>query len=596
MKRVTKERLPGRGREMDSVRLVSSDTTQAQIQNKGIWKRFFHMCAVARLPYGLLIFYIILTALQGMILVRIPLVNANFFAGDVSVESVSMFIGMELISMVVCQFVLYVNHVVRAKMNRNLRNVLWGKILRLKPGYFERVSASTLISRITVDSDSMNEFVMDILLDLVSQIYMLILTIHEMSRISIRAGLLLLVFIPLSFFVAFLMGRLNLKFENAMKFKMSDLTHYLSELVSCMPLLKAYNRQSYESRRGRQVIDEYYRANRNVVGLDVLKQIVGILVGIGPEICIILLGIKMLGAGTVDAEGWYAFYLYAGTFIGFCNTLCGIWERAKSVQGKLNKVSDVLYEEEESVEPYVNEIVKAGDLMFDNVSFAYGKDRVLDKASFEIPSGKNTVIIGYSGSGKSTILKLLERMYEPSEGRILMGGQEITSCGVREWRRKIAFVTQNTPLLSGSIRENILYGVSRTVTDDEIMEAARLAHVDGFINENPEGLEYQVGQFGARLSGGQRQKLSIARAILTNAEILILDEPTASLDVIAAGEIVNTIEALRGTRTVVTVTHDARAIRTADHIVVVDQGHNVIEGDSQKIELVSDFYRQLVNG
>ena len=572
----------------------SQDRSGAQVNQRGVWRRFFHTCKAANLPYGFLLFYILLTVAEGFILVRIPQVNSNFFAGDVSVGSVSMFIGMELVSMVVTQSILFVNHVVRYRTNRNLRSALWGKILRLKPAYFDRVSASTLISRITVDSDSINEFVLDVVLEAAAQIYYLTITIAAMSAISIRAGLTLLAFVPVSIAMAFVIGRLNLKFQNTAKFRMANLTEYLSELIACLPLLKAFNMQGYESRRGRRVIDDYYRANRSLIGLDVVGQVVGSAVGVLPEIVIILMGIHMLQNSTVDAAGWYTFYLYAGTFIGFFNTLAGIWERSKSVQGQLNKVSDVLYEEEECVEDYVQEIVAEGDIMFEHVTFAYETDPVLRDATLTIPGKGITALIGFSGSGKTTITKLLERIYEPDEGRILSGGGDIAAYGIRDWREKIAYVMQETPLLSGTIRDNLLYGIRREVTEAEIQEAVKQANLDGFLAQLPEGLDYEVGQFGTRLSGGQRQKIAIAGAVLSGAPILILDEPTASLDVTSTDEIIRTVVSLRGRRTVILVTHDREAVRAADHIVLVQHDHTVVEGDGAAMARMSGFYRQLM--
>ncbi len=580
--------------ESKQMGLQSLDKSGAKVNQKGVWKRFFHTCKVANLPYGFLAIYILLTVVEGFILVRIPQVNSNFFAGDVSPASVGMFIGMELLSMVVTQSILFFNHVVRYRTNRNLRSALWGKILKLKPSYFDRVTASTLISRITVDSDSINEFVMDVVLETGSQIYYLILTIAAMSAISIRAGLMLLAFVPISLAISFVVGRLNLKFQNTAKFQMSNLTEYLSELISCLPLMKAFNMQAYETRRGKKVIDDYYKANRSLIGLDVVSQVVGAIAGTLPEIVIILMGIKMLNNGTVDAAGWYTFYLYAGTFIGFINTLGGIWQRSKSIQGQLSKVSDVLYEEEESVEAYAEEIVESGDIMFDHVTFAYETDPILRDVSLTIPGKGITALVGYSGSGKTTVTKLLERIYEPGEGRILSGGNNIASYNIRAWRENIAYVMQETPLLSGTIRDNLLYGIRHQVSDEEIMDAVKQANLDEFIAQLPEGLDYEVGQFGSRLSGGQRQKIAMAGAILTGAPILILDEPTASLDIISTNEIIQTIISLRGKRTVILVTHDRSAVRAADHVIVAEQDHTFVEGDAKTVALMSEFYRQLM--
>mgnify|MGYP001160571166 CR=1 FL=1 len=579
----------------DDINIVSGDKTLSAVKNKGIWKRFFHMCAVAQLPYLFILIYIGLSVAQSNISVKIPQIDGNFFGGNASVKSVSMFLGFEILSMVMTAFITFVNHVLRGKMNRNLRNALWGKILKLKPRYFDKVSSNTLISRITVDSDSMNEFIMDVILELGVQVYTLLLTIKAMSKISIKAGLMLLAFLPLSVLFAFVMGRLDLKFETKLKFKMSDLTNYLSELVSCLPLLQAYNKQGYESRRGHKIINDFYTANRSISIIDLIRQIAGAAVAIGPEIIIIMMGVKMLNANQVNAAGWYTFYMYAGTFIGFCNTLGTLWQTNKATQGKLYKVSDILYEDEERIDEYVSEIVESGDIIFDKVSFGYEEDIVLDRVSFTIPKNKNTMIVGYSGSGKSTVLKLLERMYDPKDGRILMGGENINNYAIKDWRSRVTLVSQNTPLMTGSIRENILYGIKRPVTDEEIMEAAKLANVYEYINNNPEGLDYQVGQFGCRLSGGQRQKLSITRAILTNSEYMFFDEPTASLDITSTNEIANTIIKLRGKRTIVVVTHDSSLIKAADHIIVIDKDHSSNEGNAEELKLTSEFYNDLMN-
>ena len=565
-----------------------------QIRNKGIWTRFAHTIKEANIPLGLLAFYIALTIIEGQILIRIPEVNGNFFAGDVSTSTVAMFIALELLNTVIVQGVLYVNHILRYKMNRNLRNTLWGKILRLKPSYYDKVSSSSLISRISVDADAINTFVLDVVLELFSQTYYTILIVREMNKTSKNVGFMLLAFIPLVFLISFIIGRLNLKFQSDMKYKLSDLTNYLSEIISVLPLLKAMNRQGYESRRGKQAIDDFYNSNRNVIALDVSKEIIGTIQGLGPELVIILIGIKYLNNGTFDAASWYMFYMYAGTFISFCATLGGMWEQAKSVQGQLNKVSDVLFEEEESLEAYVDTIVEADDIIFDHVDFGYEDKFVIKDACFTIPGRKNTALVGLSGAGKSTIVKLIERMYEPNSGRILMGGNEIGKYGIKDWRYRIAYVSQSTPLLSGSIRDNVTYGIKREVTDTEIMEVFRTVRFDEFVESDPDGLSREVGQFGEALSGGQRQKISVARALLSDADILILDEPTASLDIISTNEIMHAVESIKGKRTVIMITHDGKLIGNSDHIIALEGNYRINEGNPEEMMKYSGFVRELV--
>ena len=198
--------------------------------------------------------------------------------------------------------------------------------------------------------------------------------------------------------------------------------------------------------------------------------------------------------------------------------------------------------------------------------------------------------------GKTTAAKLLGRIYEPAEGRILSCGADIGSCNLQTWRERIAYVMQDSPLLSGTIRDNLLYGLRREVSDEEIGEAIRMVHLEQFIAESPEGLDREVGQFGENLSGGQRQKIAIASAILTGSPILILDEPTASLDIISTDEIVNTIRSLKGKRTVFMITHDREAVRTADHVIVAEEEKRFVEGDHHKVSLLSRFYQDLMEG
>mgnify|MGYP002626202987 CR=1 FL=1 len=580
--------------DLNKIDVKTGDAEGAKVRQKGVWKRFFHMLKTANLPYLWIIIYVALTVVEGRVLILIPQVTGNFFSGDASVSSVLKFIGFELLNTAISLVMLFLNHLIRFRTNRNLRNALWGKILRLRPSYFDRVSSNTLISRITLDTEAVNEVVFDIVLDLLTSIYYLTLTLREMSSISMKASLIMLAFAPLSVLLAFFVGRLTMKFENRSKFRMANLTEYLSELMSCLPLLKALNMQGYERRRGKQVVNEYYKANRSLIGLDVVAKVIGTLVGCLPEIAIILLGVRMMQSNELQASEWYMFYAYSGALIGFVGTLTAIWERSKSVQGRLNKVSDVLYEEEESIENYVKESLEAGDLSFDGVTFGYEEKTVLENVSLTFPGKQITALVGHSGAGKTTILKLLERIYEPNEGRILAGGREIASYNVRAWRENLSYVMQDPPLISGTIRENLLYGIDRDVSEYEIKDVLQQTRLTEFIDSLPDGLEHEVGQFGSKLSGGQRQKIAVANAILTKADVLVLDEPTASLDIISTADIVNTVKELSGKRTVILVTHDKQAIGAADHIVAVEKGGKISEGKLAEMLKTSGFFRTMM--
>nr|MCR4708958.1 ABC transporter ATP-binding protein/permease [Clostridiales bacterium] len=185
------------------------------------------------------------------------------------------------------------------------------------------------------------------------------------------------------------------------------------------------------------------------------------------------------------------------------------------------------------------------------------------------------------------------RMYAVNSGRILMGGRDISEYGIKDWRKGIEYVSQSTPLLSGSIRDNVTYGIKRDVTDTEIMEAFRAVKFDEFVESSEDGLSREVGQFGEELSGGQRQKISVARAMLSDADILILDEPTASLDIISTNEIMHAIDSLKGKRTVIMITHDPKLIGSADHIIALEGDHRITEGTPEEMMKISEFVWEL---
>lgn len=578
------------------IEVKSGDIGSARIIHKDVWKRFFHTCKVANIPYFALFIYIALSIVHITFSVYIPQVNADFFNGDASAKSIAKFFGCELLITAIVQVVLYANQIFRAKTNRNLRNVLWGKILKVKPRFYDKVSSNTLLSRITIDTESFNAFILDILWQIIMSVYTLVLTLKEMSDISLKASFVLLIFVPISFLMSFIMGRLNIKYENAVKFKMSNLTDYLSELVSCLPIIKSFNRQHYETERGKKVIDEYFTAQRNLIFLDVGKQFASIFVGILPEIAIIMMGVRLLSSNSIDAAGWYVFYIYAGTLFSFAAELGGYWQSTKSIQGQLATVTQVLLEEEEGIDRYVSDIIESGDIAFDGVSFAYDeKTYVLNNVSFTIAKNKTTAIVGYSGSGKSTVIKLLERIYESSKGRILLGGKELKEYGLSGWRDKIAVVSQNSPMISGTIKDNILYGIKREVSDEEIMAAANLAYIGNFIRKCPDGLNQPVGQFGSKLSGGQRQKISIVRAILSEPEILILDEPTASLDILSINEVAEIVNSLHGKITIIIAAHQPRLVKSADSVIVINSDHTAVQGTHSTLLATDEFYKKLIN-
>ncbi len=255
---------------------------------------------------------------------------------------------------------------------------------------------------------------------------------------------------------------------------------------------------------------------------------------------------------------------------------------------KINRVCAAEPERESGAD--VPEI--CSDIRFENVSFAYSEEReVLKNVSLTIPMGKVTAVIGGNGAGKSTLFKLLVRLYEPSEGKILFGGEDISEFDLAQWRKRFAYVFQREALIGGTVRENMLYGLEREVSEEELIETAKRANCYDFIMEKPLGFDEDVGLGGSNFSGGQAQCISIARAMLRSSDFLLLDEATSNLDVMSEALVTDALDRLMQGRTTIMIAHSFAATKNADNIIVMKDGCPEASGSPAELEENNDYYR-----
>ncbi|SCL85867.1 ABC transporter ATP-binding protein [Sporanaerobacter sp. PP17-6a] len=564
--------------------------------NKGIWKSFFRLCLKAKLPIVSIIIYCIISMIGSKLFLLVPSKTGELFAGNVSVQIVTMVIVSSILVSLIGQINTFVGAVVNAKIDRNFRNVLWNKVLSLPMKFFDRVPASSLISRITSDTQNLRSFIMDVVISELLGFYTLYITLRQISQYDKSLVYILIAMMPFIVILSFVFGRLYLKAQFKIREEVSNLTRFLSELITTMPIIKAFNKESYESVRGNNAVDGLYKANKKLLYIQLTESPVSTLLTLGQNVALILTGIHFLKKGTMNAATWYAFYLFATQIFNRIASKKGVWETIKSTQGSLYRVAKVLEEPEEGFLPYKYEALESGDIIFQDVSFSYDNTDILKKVSFVIPENKTTAIVGPSGIGKTTVIKLIERFYPPKNGKITIGGNDIQDFNLKNWRNKIAYVSQDAPMMSGSIKDNIVYGVKRKVSDEEIIQAAVEANAHEFIMKRLDGYDTQVGQFGSKLSGGQRQRIAIARALLLNPDILIFDEPTSNLDAVAVSEIMKGIESFKENRTVIIVAHDERAVLDADHIVVFNEDGSISSGSHTELLLSNNFYRRMMGG
>ncbi|MDN4085391.1 ABC transporter ATP-binding protein [Paenibacillus polymyxa] len=564
--------------------------------NRGIWMLFLKLCLRARLPYVWIIVYCLISIFSSKLYLLIPSKTGELFAGNVSVQLITVIIVSQIAMSLIGQINGLFESLANAKIDRNFRNVIWDKVLKLTPSYFDKIPASNLISRITLDTEKLRNFIMQVLIAELLGIYVFYITLSQISNYDPSLTYLLLALIPVVMIISFIFGRLFMKASIQIQDKLAGLTLFMSELISSVPVIKAFNREERESKRGNHAIHQLYDAQKRLLYIGLFQFPVNSIFSLAQTLILLLIGIPLLQHGRLDVATWYAFYMFANNLLNMVANKGSQWEAIKTTQGSLLRVAQVLKSPEEGMVPYVKEAMETGDIHFNRVSFRYDdSSEVLNNATFTIPHQRTSVVIGPSGVGKTTILKLLERLYEPSSGNIVLNGSSINQYNPRTWRQDIAYVSQEAPLMSGTIKENILFGLKREVSNEDIVVAAALANAHTFITGFPDGYETQVGQFGSKLSGGQRQRIAIARAILQNPKIFVLDEPTTALDPVAKSELMKGLENLKKDRTVIIVTHDSKVIRHTDHIIVLNKDRSVSSGSHSEMIMSNLFYQNMMN-
>jgi len=569
---------------------------QPENPNRGIWKLFLKLCLKARLPYVWIIIYGLISIFNTKLYLLIPSKTGELFAGNVSVELITVIIVSQIAMSLIGQVNTLFENLATARIDRNFRNVLWDKVLKLTPSFFDKFPANSLISRITSDTENLRNFIMKVVVAELLGIYVFYVTLAQISNYDPSLTYLLLALIPVVMILSFIFGRLFMKASIQVQDKLAGLTQFISELISSIPVIKAFNKEELESKRGNQAIHQLYDAKKRLLYIGLFQFPINSIVTLAQTVTLLLIGIPLLQDGRLDVATWYAFYMFANNLLNMVANKGSQWDAIKTTQGSLFRVAHVLKSPEEGMIPYAKEAMESGDIYFNKVSFGYDdRSEVLSHATFTIPFQRTSVIIGPSGVGKTTILKLLERLYEPTSGGIVLNGSSIHEFNIRRWRQDIAYVSQEVPLMSGTIKENILFGLKHNISNEEIVMAATLANAHAFITELPDGYETQVGQFGSNLSGGQRQRIAIARAILQNPKILVLDEPTTALDAIAKSEVLEGLENLKKNRTVIIVTHDSTVIRDTDHIIVLNKDRSVSSGSHSEMLVSNSFYQSMMN-
>lgn len=482
--------------------------------------------------------------------------------------------------------------IVSEKGMANLRSDIYGKLIGLSIPFFEKRRVGELTSRITTDVTQVQNVISVTLAEFIRQIIILFGGITIIVFTMPRLALTMLLTFPVVVVGAMFFGRYIRKLMKARQDQLAETNVVVEETMQTIQTVKAYTNEWFEVGRYSQKLQGAVDIALKAAKMRGLFAAFIIFVMFGALFFIMWRAALMVQAGTLDPGDLVHFVVFTGTIGAAIASLGSFYTEIVSAIGATERIFEILDETSE-IEPLSEQTANIqlnGPIRYEQVHFTYPTRPdidVLKGINLEIQPGKKIALVGASGSGKSTIVALLQRFYPLEDGRITIGGTDIKDLPLSAYRRNIGIVPQEVLLFGGTIRENILYG-KPGAEEDEIIAAAKKANAWEFISGFPEGLDTIVGERGVKLSGGQRQRVAIARAILKDPAILLLDEATSSLDAESERLVQGALDGLMEGRTSIIIAHRLSTIREVDQIYVIDDGQIVEQGTHQELSLRED--------
>jgi ATP-binding cassette, subfamily B, bacterial len=477
----------------------------------------------------------------------------------------------------------------------DLRRTIYSHVQRLSLSYHDEKRTGDLISRITDDIDAIQSFIQSSLLSSVVNVFTLLGMVGVMFYLNWRFTLIALSVAPILFGIVYSYTRRIKNAARAVRKKEGEITSVVEEVLSSIRVVKAFAREDYEVHRleqqGLETIELSLRARSLKAKL---VPLVGVVVATGTAL-VLWFGARLVLSGALTAGSLVVFILYLGKMYKPMQELSKMTDTYSKAAVGYERIQEVLETHREIKD--ARRAIRAprfrGAIEFDHVSFSYSPERpVLKDVSFSVEPGQVAALVGPTGAGKTTIISLIPRFYDPTSGAVKIDGTDIRRFQQKSMRRQISFVLQETVLFHATVWQNIAYGKPEA-TRDEIVRAAEIANASEFVDKLPQGYDTVLGERGMTLSGGQRQRLAIARAVIRDAPILVLDEPTTGLDSGAEQLVLEGLERLMEGRTSIMIAHRLSTIREADVIFVLQDGRIVETGSHQALLRRHGAYAQL---
>jgi subfamily B ATP-binding cassette protein MsbA len=477
----------------------------------------------------------------------------------------------------------------------DLRRTLYSHVQRLSLSYHDQKQTGDLISRVTSDIDAIQSFVASGVLGVFVDILMLVGMVGVMFYVNWRFTLIALSVAPPLFAVVYSYTRRIKKASREVRKKEGEIVSVIQEVLTSIRVVKAFAREDYEQKRLEEESLESVEIALRARGLKAkLSPLVEVIVAVGTSL-VLWFGARMVLQGALSAGSLIVFILYLGKMYKPMQDLSKMTDAYAKASIGYERIQEVLATHREVTDlPGSRPAARLrGKIDFENVSFQYGPDApVLHDVTLHIEPGQTAALVGPTGAGKTTIVSLIPRFYDPVSGVVRIDGQDVRRYTQKSLRQQISFVLQETLLFHGSIWNNIAYGKPEA-SRAEIYRAAELANAHEFIDKMPQGYDTIVGERGVTLSGGQRQRIAIARAVIRDSPILILDEPGSGLDAASEKLVFDALDRLVEGKTSIVIAHRLSTIRNAHTIFVVDAGTIRESGTHEELLRAGGLYADL---
>ncbi len=556
--------------------------------------------------YGYLLLALLSAVISVSLTLYIPVLTGQAVdniidAGKVNFENILqilIYIAVGIVGVTVFQWIMnYFTNIISYKTVRDLRREIFDKFNSVPLSYIDSHPHGDLISRVINDVDAVGDGLTQMFLQLFSGIVTIVGTLIFMLMIDWRIALAVVILTPLSLFVAAFIGKLSNKRFREQQLLQGEISSYVEEHVGNQRIIKAF---SYENR----AIADFEKLNTKLYDVGFKAQFAGALANPSTRFvnAMVYAAVGIFGAltaisGSLTVGQLSCFLTYANQYTKPFNEVTGVLTQLQTGIAAAGRVFEVLEAENEvpdSLEsPKISEC--KGNVKIENVSFSYIKEKPLIRNfSLDVKSGSKVAIVGPTGCGKTTFINLLMRFYETDSGKISIDGVDIKSLSRDNLRRQFGMVLQDSWLFCGTIMENLRYG-NENATDEEIINAAKAAYAHSFIRRMPDGYNTVISEGGGNLSQGQKQLLCIARAMLTNPAILILDEATSSIDTLTEIIVQKDFAKMMKGKTSFVVAHRLSTIKESDVILVMKDGNIIEQGNHEELLKKGGFYSTLYN-